>query len=166
LAAGVMLLVFRPFKVGDGIAVGGQAGTVNEIDLFTTTLDTADGRRIIMPNGGIFGSVIENTTYHPRRRVDVSVTIAGGDPDQIRPVLVAAAKAAKGVLADPSPDAAILDMGGVWSVQAWANTSEAGAVRQAIIGSLRKAIPAAGLAGPRSSMDVVITAVPDAMKVR
>ncbi len=167
LAAGVMLLVFRPFKVGDGVAVGGQAGTVNEIDLFTTTLDTADGRRIIMPNGPIFNSVIENTTYHPRRRVDVAVTIAGGpEIETIRSILLDAARATPGILTEPAPDANVLDMGGNWTVSAWARTPDAGTVRQALISSLRKAIPAAGLGGPRASMEVVIANLAEALKAR
>jgi small conductance mechanosensitive channel len=164
LAAGVMLLVFRPFKVGDGIAVGGQAGTVNEIDLFTTTLDTADGRRIIMPNGPIFSSVIENMTYHPRRRVDVPITVPGGaDIEAVRTMLVNAAKTVSGVLADPPPDAVINDMAGNWTVLAWAATGQTGAVRQGVIGALRKAMATSGFVGSRPSMDVTITGVPEGL---
>lgn len=75
-AAGVMLLVFRPFKVGDMIVASGLTGKVNEIDLFTTTLDTPDHRRIILPNSSIFGSTIENISYHQVRRVEVAVSVA------------------------------------------------------------------------------------------
>ncbi|MDX1740681.1 MAG: mechanosensitive ion channel, partial [Rhodothermales bacterium] len=58
-AAGVMLLVFRPFKVGDAIKVAGELGVVDEVGLFVTNLDTPDNRRIVIPNSNIFGSVIE-----------------------------------------------------------------------------------------------------------
>ena len=68
-SAGVMLLVFRPFKVGDVILVAGHTGKVDEIALFTTTLDTSDNRRLIVPNSSVFGSTIENVTHHPVRRV-------------------------------------------------------------------------------------------------
>ena len=61
-AAGVMLLVFRPFKVGDYIIVDGTQGKVDEIDLFTTKLNSLDNRHLIVPNGTIFGATIENTT--------------------------------------------------------------------------------------------------------
>lgn len=60
LAAGVMLLTFRPFKAGDYISVAGEGGTVAEIDLFATCLDTPDNRRVIIPNSQVFGAVIEN----------------------------------------------------------------------------------------------------------
>ena len=70
LSAGIMLLIFRPYKVGDVIVVGGQTGKVDEIDLFSTTLDTADNRRILIPNASIFGSTIENTSFHRTRRVN------------------------------------------------------------------------------------------------
>ena len=67
-AAGAMLLLFRPFKVGDVVNLDGSLGIVDEIELFTTTLDTFDNRRLLLPNSSVFGSKIENITYHPRRR--------------------------------------------------------------------------------------------------
>ncbi len=158
LASGVMLLVFRPFKVGDGINVGGQAGTVNELDLFTTTLDTADGRRIIIPNGQIFGNTIENQTHHPRRRTDVTIVLAGShDVDHCRRVLLAAAQGTAGVLMDPHPDVVLTDLPGgnmQWSVQAWAKTGEVGGVRQTLLKNLRDALAKEGLGGPRQALDV------------
>jgi small conductance mechanosensitive channel len=88
LAAGVMLLTFRPFKVGDLVNIAGNLGIVNEIELFTTALDTLDNRRIIVPNSVIFGSTNENLTYHDVRRVDVSVgTEYPADIDSVRRVL-------------------------------------------------------------------------------
>lgn len=74
-ASGVLMLVFRPFKVGDVINAGGVTGKVNEIDLFTTTLDTPDNRRIIVPNSSISGGTIENMSFHPHRRVEVVVGV-------------------------------------------------------------------------------------------
>ena len=75
-SSGILLLVFRPFKVGDMVVVGGVSGKVNEIDLFTTTLDTTDNRRLILPNSSIAGTTIENITFHSHRRVDVVVGVA------------------------------------------------------------------------------------------
>ena len=74
-ASGVMLLTFRPFKVGDAVVTAGQTGKIDEIDLFFTKMDTFDNRRIIIPNSKVFGSVIETITFHPRRRVDVPVGV-------------------------------------------------------------------------------------------
>lgn len=72
-ASGVMLLTFRPFTIGDVISAAGVTGKVDAIGLFTTTLGTPDNRRIIVPNGEIAGSTIENIAHHDTRRVDVAV---------------------------------------------------------------------------------------------
>ena len=70
-AAGIMLLMFRPFKVDDYIVVADTEGTVEEIDLFTTRLNTLDNRHVIIPNGEIFGAKLENYTRNEVRRVDI-----------------------------------------------------------------------------------------------
>ncbi len=75
-ASGVLLLVFRPFKVGDMVIAAGVTGKINEIDLFTTTFDTPDNRRLIVPNSAISSGTIENMTYHAHRRVDLTVGVA------------------------------------------------------------------------------------------
>lgn len=75
-SSGILLLVFRPFKVGDMVVVGGVSGKVNEIDLFTTTIDTTDNRRLILPNSSIAGTTIENITFHNHRRVDLVIGVA------------------------------------------------------------------------------------------
>ena len=155
LAAGVMLLVFRPFRVGDGVVVGGQTGLVNEIDLFTTTIDTPDGRRVIIPNGQIFGNVIENLTYHPRRRIDLTVNVApASDPDRVRTALIAAAHATPGVLADPAPDAAQTDLAGGWMLMAWVNTPEFLVIRQSLMKAVRESLMRDRIDPARPLMDI------------
>ena len=79
VAAGVMLLMFRPFKIGDFVDIGGQAGTVKEVGLFTTELATGDNVKIIMPNGQIWGQAIANFSANPTRRVDLMMGIDYGD---------------------------------------------------------------------------------------
>jgi small conductance mechanosensitive channel len=79
LAAGVMLLLFRPFKVGDYIEGGGTAGSVRELTLFTTELATPDNVQIIVPNGELWGSIIKNHSFHETRRVDFELGIGYGD---------------------------------------------------------------------------------------
>jgi small conductance mechanosensitive channel len=164
LAAGVMLLVFRPFKVGDVVNVGGQLGTVNEIDLFTTSLDTPDGRRIIMPNGQIFGSTIENITYHPRRRADVNVGVAyDADIDATRRALERAAAAVPGALADPPPGVVLLNLGASsvdWMVQVWTPTADFGKNKQALVRSVKLELDRAGISIPYPQMDVHVRGAP------
>lgn len=158
LAAGVMLLVFRPFKVGDAIVVSGVTGMVNEIDLFTTSIDTFDGRRIIVPNGQIFGSVIENSTHHPHRRADINITLSGSnDVARVHEVLLRAAKVTKGALESPPADVILMDLAGGnqnWSVQVWAKTTELGIVRENLASSVREALTREGIEGPRPMFDV------------
>lgn len=79
VAAGVMLLLFRPFKVGDFIDGGGVSGTVKGITLFVTELATPDNVQVIAPNGQMWGSAIKNFSAHPTRRVDFLIGIDYGD---------------------------------------------------------------------------------------
>ncbi|MAO56280.1 MAG: mechanosensitive ion channel protein MscS [Rhodospirillaceae bacterium] len=79
VAAGVMLLVLRPFRVGDFIDAGGQAGTVVEISLFSTELKTPDGIFKSVPNSAVFGSTITNFSRNPTRRIDFIASISYGD---------------------------------------------------------------------------------------
>jgi small conductance mechanosensitive channel len=75
-AAGIMLLVFRPFRIGDYVDAAGVAGTVREVGLFTTVMTTPDNIRVIVPNGKIFGDTIKNITAEETRRVDMVFGIA------------------------------------------------------------------------------------------
>jgi small conductance mechanosensitive channel len=151
LAAGIMLLIFRPFKVGDTITVIGQTGVVHEIDLFTTAIDTADGRRVILPNGQIFGSTIENATFHPTRRADVRVSVAASsDVDHVRALLEHAALGVEGKLDIPGPTVTLVAIGATldWDVSVWARTPDLGMVRQALIRNVRDALAVAGFEMP------------------
>ena len=79
VAAGVMLLIFRPFRAGHYVEVGGVAGTVKALTLFTTELATPDNVQIMVPNSEVWGKPITNYTYHPTRRVDITFGISYGD---------------------------------------------------------------------------------------
>ena len=79
VAAGIMLLLFRPFRVGQYIDAGGIAGTVKQVNLFTTDLDTPDNVRIIAPNADLWGTAIKNYSHHPIRRCDFLFGIAYED---------------------------------------------------------------------------------------
>ena len=79
LAAGVMIIFFRPYSLGDFVEIAGQAGSVKDINLFTTILATGDNKRIIVPNGSAWGSVITNYSVNGTRRVDFTFSIDYGD---------------------------------------------------------------------------------------
>lgn len=157
-ASGVMLLAFRPFKVGDVVTVAGQTGTVDEISVFTTTLDTFDNRRFIIPNSAIFGSTIENVTHHLRRRADVDVGVSyDADIDRTREVLEKAAASVEGGLQDPAPVVFLVGLGASsvdWSVRVWAKKEDFGAVKQATIRAVKRALDEAGIGIPYPQMDV------------
>ena len=160
-ASGIMLLMFRPFDVGDVIAVAGQVGKVNEISLFTTEVDTFDNRRIIIPNAQVFGSTIENITHHSQRRADVAVGVSySADIDRTRDVLNEAARAVPGVLQEPEPAVILLDLGDSavnWSVRVWAPAEEFGAVKQAATRAVKIALDEAAIEIPFPQMDVNLT---------
>jgi small conductance mechanosensitive channel len=104
VAAGVMLLLFRPFKVGDYIEGGGQAGTVKAVSLFVTELATPDNVQILTPNSQMWGSAIKNYSFHPTRRADFVLGISYEDDLEKAAKIVEEMAAADGrVLDDPAP---------------------------------------------------------------
>ena len=157
-AAGVLLLTFRPFKTDDVISVAGQTGKVSEIDLFTTAMDTPDMRRIIVPNGAVLSSVIENITFHPKRRVDVLVgTDYSADLKKTREVLTGAAKTVDGLLAGEESVIVLTGLGASsvdWQVRVWAKTEDYWGVKEATTVAVKDALDAAGIGIPYPQMDV------------
>lgn len=111
VAAGVMLLVLRPFKAGDFIDAGGQSGTVVEISLFTTEMKTPDGIFKSVPNSSIWGASITNFSRNPTRRIDVVAGISYGDDlpkamDLLKGILDKHAR----ILKDPAPEVMVVAM--------------------------------------------------------
>jgi len=161
-AAGVMLLAFRPFKVGDVVEVAGETGKVNEIELFTTSLDTPDNRRIIVPNGAVFNNTIENITFHPIRRVDVAVgTDYGADLAQTRSVLEGIARQHHAV-EEQEPAVMLTGLGDSsinWSVRVWCKTEDYFGVMDALIHAVKDGLDAAGIGIPFPQRDVHIDGV-------
>lgn len=158
VAAGVMLLVFRPFKVGDFIAAGGVTGKVEELGLFFTTFDTPDNRRIVVPNSSIFGDTIENITFHPKRRVEVNVgTEYSADLDKTREVLIQAATNVQGRIPEEAPIVYLCELGDssiAWAVRVWALTPDFWPVRERLTRDIKVALDGAGIGIPFPQMDV------------
>ncbi|MEG3766181.1 mechanosensitive ion channel family protein [Alteromonas sp. 14N.309.X.WAT.G.H12] len=104
LAAGVMLLIFRPYKVGDFVDAAGKFGKVTEVDMFTTILQTFDNQHIIIPNSQIWGEQIINHSHHPIRGVDMTFGVAYGEnTDAARAVIDKVLANHPHVLKDPAP---------------------------------------------------------------
>lgn len=149
VAAGVMLLTFRPFSVGQVVTAAGQTGKVQEIGLFTTALNTGDNRHIIIPNGQIFGTTIVNITHNPKRRVDVNIGIGyGEDIDQTRAVLTRAAESVQARLQDEPVVIFLSDLGDSsvnWQARVWATNEAFWDVHQELTRALKYAADEAGL---------------------
>jgi small conductance mechanosensitive channel len=108
-AGGVFLVILQPFKVGDFVTVAGITGTVEEIGLFATTLNTPDNVKTIIGNGKIFADTIQNFSANPYRRVELTAQLAHGvDPQAAIALLKPALAQVPNVMAAPAPDVEIL----------------------------------------------------------
>ncbi len=110
-AGGVMILIFKPFKVGDFIEAQGYMGAVKEIQIFITILTTPDNKTVVIPNGGLSTGSLINYSAEPTRRVDWSFGIAYGDDfDKAKDVILNMLKTDERILADPEPFVALGEM--------------------------------------------------------
>lgn len=162
LAAGVMLVAFRPFKVSDFVRAGGELGTVVEVELFTTELKTPDNRRVIVPNSKIFGETIENFSAHDTRRVDVEVGASyDSDIDATREALLAAVREVDGVHAEPAPVAFLDGFGDSsvdWQVRVWCDADVFWDVKQALVRSIKRTLDDEAIGIPYPQVDVHLDA--------
>lgn len=127
-AAGVMLLIFRPFKAGDFIEAGGASGIVLTINIFTTTIRTGDNKEVIIPNGSIYGGNIVNYSSMPTRRVDMVFGIGYGDDlKKAKQLLQEIVEADERVLKDPAPTIAVSELADSsvnFVVRPWVNSAD------------------------------------------
>ncbi len=157
-AAGVMLLVFRPFKVDDYIVVAGTEGTVEEIDLFTTRLNSLDNRHLIIPNGEIFGSSLENYSHNQHRRVDVNVGADyGADLQRTRAALEEAVHNIEGSVTNPEPQVYLWELGASsvdWQVRVWCRPADYWEVRERLTAAAKESLGRHGIGIPYPQLDV------------
>lgn len=157
-SSGVMLLAFRPFKVGDVVTAAGTTGKVDSIELFTTRFITPDNRLIIVPNSSVFGGTIENVTHFDTRRVNVEVgTDYGADLQKTREVLEKVANTVEGRIDDPASQVYLLQLGGSsidWTVRVWCKTEDFWGVKERLTRDIKDALDAAGIGIPFPQQDV------------
>lgn len=159
-SAGVMLLVFRPFKVGDVINAAGITAKVYEISLFATVFDTPDNRRIIVPNSMISGGTIENISHHDERRVDITVGVDySANIDRTREVLLQAAQSVGGNLDGEGRgiQVALTGLGDSsvdWAIRIWFNASDFGPKREQLFRAVKNHLDQAGIGIPYPQMAV------------
>ncbi|MDH4321611.1 MAG: mechanosensitive ion channel [Desulfobulbaceae bacterium] len=157
-ASGVMLVLFRPFKVGDFVSVSGSSGTVQEISIFNTELATPDNQKVIIPNSSIMGNVITNVTANPVRRIDLVVGIAyEDDMSRAKEVLRAIIAAESRILPDPEPFIAVSELGESsvnLVVRPWVKTGDYWNVRCDLTERIKQEFDRAGLHIPFPQRDV------------
>lgn len=160
-AGGVILLLLRPYRIGDYITAQGQSGTVKSIGLFSTQLSTPDNRIIYVPNSAISTSIVDNYSQPTTRRVDWKVSISyGDDVDVARKEILAMLTADKRVLKEPAEPMVVLSELGnsavILSVRAWAANADYWDLYWEINERIYKELPQKGLHFPYPQMDVHI----------
>jgi len=157
-AAGVMIIIFRPFKIGDFINAGGSAGVVDEIGLFCTLLHTGDNQRIIIPNSGVIGGTIVNVNVLGTRRIDVVIGIGYEDNiGQARDIILGIIDADPRILKDPEAGVAVGDLADSSiniNVRPWVKAEDYWAVRADLLETIKLSLDQAGISIPYPQQDV------------
>ena len=152
VAGGIMLMIFRPFNVGDYVDAGGVEGTVSEIGLFYTVITTPQNSRITVPNGTLMGANVTNYTANPKRRIDINFTIGkDSDPEAAMKAINDVAMADESVLKEPLPYAAVCggsDTAIELILRAWVLKDDYIPVREGLIKKTVQAFGKAGITAP------------------
>ncbi len=157
-SAGVMLILFRPFKVGDVVNVAGETGTVEEITIFNTVMNTADNQKKIIPNGIVASGTITNITANDTRRIDMVFGI--GYEDNIKAaeqVFTEIITAESRVLSDPKPTIAVAELADSsvnFVVRPWVKTVDYWDVKFELTEKIKLALDEAGISIPFPQQDV------------
>ncbi len=158
LVGGLMILFFRPFKVGDFIDNHSDSGTVREIGIFYTTLATPDNKRITIPNGLLSNATVVNASAESTRRVDMEFSVAyNSDIDKVLKVMRTVTEANSKVLKDPAPFVALLRQDAsalVFVVRAWVDSANYWDVYFYLCENMKKAFDTTGIEIPFDQLDV------------
>ena len=157
-ASGVMLLVFRPFKVGDSVEAGGVAGSVKAIGIFTTTLTRPDNIAITIPNSTIWGHTITNYAANETRRIDLVMGISYSDNIQTAiDTMMHIMQADPRVLSDPEPTVAVSELADSsvnLVARSWCKRGDYGSLRSDLMRAFKEQLEAAGCSIPYPQQDV------------
>ena len=160
-AAGAFLVVLRPLKVGDFVTVGGVTGTITELGLFTTTINTPDNVQTIIGNNKVFSDTIQNFSHNPFRRVDLKCQLSGAADHRAAMALLREKIAAiPNVLAEPKVDVEILDftlVGPVLAVRPYCHNDNYWQVYFDTNKVIRESLAEAGFPAPMPAQSVIVT---------
>ena len=161
-AGGVMILLFRPFKVGDYIEAQGVAGAVKEIQIFNTVITTPDNKVLLLPNGPVSTGIINNYSREPLRRVDFTFSISYGDDfNKAKEVLLALVAEDKRVLDKPA--APFVELGALaassidLTVRLWCKQEDYWAIKFELNKKVYETFPKHGLNFPYQTLTVNVT---------
>ena len=157
-AAGVMMIIFKPFRVGDFIEAAGKVGTVQEIQIFNTILNSPDNVRIIIPNGQVTGTDIKNYAVNGTRRIDLVVGVSYEDDlKKTHRVIEEIIKGDDRILPDPAYTIAVSELGDSsvnFVVRPWVNAADYWAVRFDLIEKIKLALDKNGITIPFPQRDI------------
>ena len=157
-AAGVLIVLFRPYRVGDFVEAAGIAGVVEQVQILTTVLKTGDNKQIIVPNGQIMDSIITNYSANDKRRVDMVVGVSYEDDlDKVRATLEELIAAEDRILEDPAPTIAVSELADSsvnFVVRPWVNTADYWGVMFDMTEAIKKRFDKEGISFPFPQQDV------------
>lgn len=157
-ASGVMLILFRPFKVGDIVTIAGETGSVQEITIFNTVMTTPDNQKKIVPNSSIGSSTITNITAHPTRRIDLVIGISYDDDIRLaKETLENIVAEDERILKNPAPKIAVAELGASsvdLVVRPWVKTAEYWDVRFDLIERIKVVFDDKSISFPYPQTDV------------
>ena len=159
-AAGVLIVLFRPYKVGDWIEGGGISGAVEEVQILTTVLKTGDNKRVIVPNSQIMGTTITNYSANETRRVDLVVGVSYGDDiDKVRKELQDLVSADDRILDDPAVTIAVSELADSsvnFVVRPWVKTTDYWGVYFDLTEAIKKRFDEVGISIPFPQQEVYV----------
>ncbi|EFC4422237.1 small-conductance mechanosensitive channel MscS [Escherichia coli] len=163
LAAGVLLVMFRPFRAGEYVDLGGVAGTVLSVQIFSTTMRTADGKIIVIPNGKIIAGNIINFSREPVRRNEFIIGVAyDSDIDQVKQILTNIIQSEDRILKDREMTVRLNELGASsinFVVRVWSNSGDLQNVYWDVLERIKREFDAAGISFPYPQMDVNVKRV-------
>lgn len=159
-AAGVLIVLFRPYRVGDWVEAAGISGAVTQVQILTTMLKTGDNKMIIVPNGQIMNSIITNYSANDTRRVDLTIGVGYDDDlDKVRSTIKSVIDADDRVLADPACLIAVAELADSsvnFTVRPWAKTEHYWDVKFQLTEAIKKRFDQEGISIPFPQQDVHI----------
>ena len=157
-AAGVLIVLFRPYKVGDYVEAAGISGTIEQVQILTTILKTPDNKKIIVPNGQIMDSIITNYSANDMRRVDMVIGVSYDDDlDKVRKTLEELVAAEDRILEDPACTIAVSELGDSsvnFVLRPWVRTADYWGVHFDMTEAIKKRFDQEGISFPFPQQDV------------